>query len=91
MQTDKQTEGWVSVIRNTPLRPRPKSKTPRTDMAEIGQDYLGYVRVGFARQLERELSDANRHVAAKTALLTDACKRIHDLHKRIGEPSNIRS
>ena len=42
----------------------------------------------FARSIERELNQANRHVAAKTALLTDACKRIGGLHKRIAALSN---
>jgi hypothetical protein len=76
-----------------------KSDTPRTDSAAVGPVKLlgikffecGLVTADFARELERELNEANRRVAAKTALLTDACKRIGDLNKRIAEPSNEKS
>jgi hypothetical protein len=57
---------------------KPISKTPRTDRQPVVTlAFQQFVKIGFARQLERQLAGANKRIKELEAKLNE----LHDLEK----------
>ena len=66
------------------------SDTPRTDEKDYYHDYIWWVNASFARQLERELNEANKTIRLQHELMTTAEKRGVDKAKEELNQANQR-